>query len=155
MPQYFSLARAAATMNTSRPHQAVTTDCLILTILFVRGCCRVLIYWLDMQPWIYKGWFIIWGKDLRCVAFRPEVHTKWFGRRRNVEIEKNSIPALRRRPLKSFYMHFRLKRNAAQILASYYKPTLMVACTRYLYTPAEAIMQVKIWTPAVCTFKII
>ena len=57
---------------------------------------------------------------------------------------KNSIPALRRRPLKSFYMHFRLKRNAAQILASYYKPTLMVACTRYLYTPAEAIMQVKI-----------
>ena len=42
-------------------------------------------------------------QGLRCVASRPEVHTKWFGRRRNAEIETSG-------------------RDAAQILASYYKP---------------------------------
>ena len=42
-----------------------------------------------------KGWFIIWGKGLRCVTLWPEVHVKWIGQQK---IDKNSIPALCRRP---------------------------------------------------------
>ena len=38
------------------------------------------------------------AQGLRCVALRPEVHMKSFGRRRNAGIEIFSISALRRRP---------------------------------------------------------
>ena len=72
---------------------------------------------------VKAGLFIIQRKDLRCVALRPEVHIKWFGLRCNAGIENFYVAS----PSKSFYMHFRSQRNvnAAQILASYYKPALM------------------------------
>ena len=66
-------------------------------------------------------------QGLRYVASQLEVHIKWFGRRCNAGIEIFSISTLRRRP-NHFICTSGRKRNAAQILASYYKPALRLRC---------------------------
>ena len=49
------------------------------------------------RGWMRSHWFMNMTQGLSCVALRPEVHLKWFGRRRNagIEIDARTCVSLR------------------------------------------------------------
>ena len=63
------------------------------------------------------------GFVLRCVATGSACKMIWTATQR-----RDFFYFYVASPSKSFYMHFRSRRNAAQILALYYKPALFLRC---------------------------